>query len=187
MEKKELTARQKEILNYIKKYSATHGFPPAIREICKGVGLKSPATVFTHLRSLENAGFIKTTNNKFRTIEILSENEFLPKKDKLVKVPLIKNKLKKDWETTYENTPKTINIPAYLIPAKASVFIFEAPDNTLVNEGILKGDYLIIKKDNKAHAQDFVLVLNNQNELILKKYTTKDSVVGKIIGLYRKI
>ena len=75
MEKK-LTPRQQEILTYIKKYSAMHGYPPAIREICAGVGLSSPATVFVHIKNLEKNGFIKSTNNKFRTIELLVDNEY---------------------------------------------------------------------------------------------------------------
>ena len=72
---KELTIKQNEVLNFIKKYIAMHGYPPSIREICEGLGLSSPATVHAHLKNLESAGVIKTSNNKFRTIEILVENE----------------------------------------------------------------------------------------------------------------
>ena len=67
---KELTVKQTEVLNFIKKYTAMHGYPPAIREICTGLGLSSPATVHAHIKKLESAGVIKTSNNKFRTIEI---------------------------------------------------------------------------------------------------------------------
>ena len=63
MTQKELTKRQRDVLDYIKKYTAEHGFPPAIREICKGVNLSSPATVFVHMKNLEKAGYIKTTIN----------------------------------------------------------------------------------------------------------------------------
>ena len=87
MNTKELTKRQKDILDYIKKYTASHGYPPAIREICKGVGLSSPATVFVHMKNLESLGYIKTTSNKFRTIEILCENEYLEKNEEIIKVP----------------------------------------------------------------------------------------------------
>lgn len=79
-EKKELTLRQEEILNFIKKYIAEHGYPPAIREVCTGVGLSSPATVFVHIKNLENMGYIKQTSNKFRTIELLVDNEYAEKK-----------------------------------------------------------------------------------------------------------
>ena len=89
MNTKELTKRQNDILDYVKKYTAEHGYPPAIREICKGVGLSSPATVFVHLKNLEQLGYIKTTSNKFRTIEILCENEYLKTNEDVVKVPLL--------------------------------------------------------------------------------------------------
>ena len=73
---KTLTKKQSEVLDYIKKYTAEHGYPPAIREIGAGLGLSSPATVHTHVKKLEEAGVIKTSSNKFRTIEILVENEY---------------------------------------------------------------------------------------------------------------
>ena len=87
--KKELTKKQTEVLDYIKKYTATHGYPPAIREIGAGLGLSSPATVHTHVKKLEEAGVIKTSSNKFRTIEILVENEYEENKEDVVKVPLL--------------------------------------------------------------------------------------------------
>ena len=84
-----LTKRQEEVLTFIKKYSAEHGYPPAIREICDGVGLSSPATVFVHVKNLENKGYLKTENNKFRAIELLVDNEYIEKNDDVIKVPLL--------------------------------------------------------------------------------------------------
>ena len=64
-----LTKRQEDVLTFIKKYSAEHGYPPSIREICLGVGLNSTATVFVHVKNLESKGYIKTENNKvFRPV-----------------------------------------------------------------------------------------------------------------------
>ena len=84
MKEKRLTEKQKIVLDYVKKYTATHGYPPAIREICEGINLSSPATVFVHLKNLESLGYIKKTSNKFRTIEILCENEYADNKDVIV-------------------------------------------------------------------------------------------------------
>ena len=86
---KELTEKQTEVLTFIKKYTAMHGYPPAIREICKGLNLSSPATVHAHVKKLESAGAIRTSNNKFRTIEVLVENEYLDKNEDVVKIPLL--------------------------------------------------------------------------------------------------
>ena len=72
-----LTKRQKDILEFIKKYTAKYDYSPTIREICQGVNLSSPATVFVHIKNLEKNGYIATTNNKFRTISLLVDNEYL--------------------------------------------------------------------------------------------------------------
>ena len=87
--KKELTRRQNDVLNYIKKYISEHGYPPATREIGQAIGLSSPATVHTHIKKLEDAGCIKKTNSKFRTIELLVDNEYENKKKDVIKVPLL--------------------------------------------------------------------------------------------------
>ena len=80
-EEKKLTKRQEDVLTFVKKYIAAHGYPPAIREICAGVGLSSPATVFVHIKNLENMGILRQNNNKFRTIELLVDNEYEDKKE----------------------------------------------------------------------------------------------------------
>ena len=83
MELKEssLTKKQNETLTFIKKYMVSHGYPPSVREICAGMGLSSPATAHTHLKELENKGYIRKENSKFRTIELLVDNEFDKKKE----------------------------------------------------------------------------------------------------------
>ena len=68
---KVLTKKQAETLEYIKQYMAEHGYPPSVREICGGMGLSSPATAHSHLKELENKGYIKKQSSKFRTIELL--------------------------------------------------------------------------------------------------------------------
>ena len=73
---KDLTKKQEETLMFIKKYMVAHGYPPSVREICAGMNLSSPATVHTHLKELEGKGFIRKQNSKFRTIELLVDNEF---------------------------------------------------------------------------------------------------------------
>src|SRR5574344_1051732 len=86
---KKITRNQSEVLDYIKKYIAEHTFPPAVREIGSALGLSSPATVQAHLNGLKNAGVIKNSSNKFRTIELLVDNEYLEKDQDVVKVPLL--------------------------------------------------------------------------------------------------
>ena len=84
-----LTKRQEEILNYIKSFMVSHGYPPTVREIGKDLGLSSPATIHTHLNNLAKKGFIKKEETKNRAIELLVENEFMPKEETVADVPLL--------------------------------------------------------------------------------------------------
>lgn len=206
MEKK-LTPRQQEILTYIKKYSAMHGYPPAIREICAGVGLSSPATVFVHIKNLEKNGFIKSTNNKFRTIELLVDNEYLEKNDDVVKVPLLGKITAGNPITAIEQPDEYFDLPASLMPKSGEVFTLHVSGESMINKGIYDNDYVIVKRQNDAKNGDIVVAMTDENEVTLKTfYKEKDyirlqpendtmeplifpniTILGKAVGLYRKI
>lgn len=206
MEKK-LTPRQQEILTYIKKYSAMHGYPPAIREICAGVGLSSPATVFVHIKNLEKNGFIKSTNNKFRTIEILVDNEYLEKNEDVIKVPLLGKITAGNPITAIEQPDEYFDLPASLMPKSGEVFTLHVSGESMINKGIYDNDYVIVKRQNDAKNGDIVVAMTDENEVTLKTfYKEKDhirlqpendtmeplifpniTILGKAIGLYRKI
>lgn len=207
MENKKITKRQEEILTFIKKYSAEHGYPPSIREICLGVGLSSPATVFVHIKNLEKAGFIKSTNNKFRTIEILVENEYASKNDDVVKVPLLGKITAGNPITAIEKPDEFFDLPATLIPANAEVFTLHVSGESMINRGIYDGDYVIVKKQADAKNGDIVVAMTEENEVTLKTfYKEADhirlqpendtmapfifkniTILGIAIGLYRKL
>ncbi|MEG1506312.1 MAG: transcriptional repressor LexA [Bacilli bacterium] len=202
-----LTKRQLDVLNYIKKYSADHGYPPAIREICKGVGLSSPATVFVHIKNLEKEGILKSTSNKFRTIEILVDNEYLNKKDDVVKVPLLGKITAGNPITAIEQPDEFFDIPASLIPAAAEVFTLHVSGESMINKGIYDNDYVIVKRTSNAKNGDVVVAMTSEDEVTLKTfYKEKDhfrlqpendtmkplifdniTILGIAIGLYRKL
>ena len=203
---KKLTPRQEEILTYIKKYTATHGYPPAVREICAGVGLNSPATVFVHIKNLEKAGYIKSTNNKFRTIELLVDNEYLEKNDDVVKVPLLGKITAGSPITAIEQPDEFFDLPASLMPKSGEVFTLHVSGESMINKGIYDNDYVIVKRQNDAKNGDVVVAMTSENEVTLKTfYKEKDhirlqpendtmeplifpniTILGKAIGLYRK-
>ena len=203
---KKLTPRQEEILTYIKKYTATHGYPPAIREICAGVGLNSPATVFVHIKNLEKAGYIKSTNNKFRTIELLVDNEYLEKNDDVVKVPLLGKITAGSPITAIEQPDEFFDLPVSLMPKSGEVFTLHVSGESMINKGIYDNDYVIVKRQNDAKNGDVVVAMTSENEVTLKTfYKEKDhirlqpendtmeplifpniTILGKAIGLYRK-
>ncbi len=206
MEKK-LTPRQEEILTYIKKYTAMHGYPPAIREICAGVGLNSPATVFVHIKNLEKNGYIKSTNNKFRTIELLVDNEYLEKNEDVVKVPLLGKITAGNPITAIEQPDEYFDLPASLMPKSGEVFTLHVSGESMINKGIFDNDYVIVKRQNDAKNGDIVVAMTEENEVTLKTFYKENdhirlqpendtmeplifpnvTILGKAIGLYRKI
>ena len=205
MKTKEITKRQKDVLDYVKKYVAAHGYPPAIREICKGVNLSSPATVFVHLKNLEQLGLIKTTSNKFRTIEILGTNEYLETNEDVVKVPLLGKITAGSPITAIEQPNEFFDIPASLIPATATVFTLHVSGESMINAGIYDGDYVIVQKQSNAKNGDIVVAMTEENEATIKRFYKENghirlqpendtmdpiilsncTILGKAICLYR--
>ena len=207
MENKSLTKRQQDVLVFIKKYSAEHGFPPTIREICEGVKLSSPATVFVHVKNLEKNGYIKSSNNKFRTLELLVDNEYATKNEDVVKVPLLGKITAGSPITAIQNPDEYFDLPASLIPSTAEVFTLHVSGESMINAGIYDGDYVIVKRQSTAHQGQIVVAMTMENEVTLKRFykengyvrlqpenDTMDPIIlpdcqilGIAIGLYRKI
>lgn len=204
---KKITKRQEDVLNYVKKYTVEHGYPPATREIGAALGLSSPATVHTHLKKLEEAGCIRKTNSKFRTIEVLVDNEYAQKDEDVVKVPLLGKITCGDPIEAIEKPDEWFELPASLIPRKESVFTLKASGDSMINKGIFDGDIIIVKKQNVARNGEIVVAMTPENEVTLKTfYKEKDhirlqpendtmepyifanvSILGVAIGLYRSI
>ena len=204
---KELTKRQQDILTYVKKYTAKHGYPPTIREICAGVNLSSPATVFVHIKNLEKAGYVKSSNNKFRTLELLVDNEYEEKNEDVVKVPLLGKVTAGSPITAIETPNEFFDLPSSLIPKASEVFTLHVSGESMINAGIYDNDYVIIKKQNNAKNGEIVVAMTDENEVTLKRfYKEKDhirlqpendtmapiilpncTILGIAVGLYRKI
>ena len=202
-----ITKRQEDVLNYIKKYVVKHGFPPSTREIGAALGLSSPATVHTHLKKLEDADCIRKTNTKFRTIEIIGDNEYAEKNEELVKVPLLGKITCGNPIEAIESPDEWFTIPASLIPGKEVVFTLKASGDSMINKGIYDGDIVIVQKQKVARNGDVVVAMTEENEVTLKTfYKEKDhirlqpendtmdpiildncSILGKAIGLYRSL
>lgn len=203
---KEITEKQNNVLDYIKKFTATHGYPPSIREIGKGLGLSSPATVHTHVKKLCNAGYIKVDNNKFRAMEILVDNEYEEKNEELVKVPLLGKVTAGSPIEAIERPNEFFSLPASIIPSKETIFTLDVSGESMINAGIFDGDIVIVQKQNSARNGDIVVAMTDENEVTLKRYFKENghfrlqpendtmapiilnnvTIVGKAIGLYRK-
>ncbi len=203
---KQITDKQNNVLDFIKKFTATHGYPPSIREIGKALGLSSPATVHTHVKKLCNAGYLKVDNNKFRAMEILVDNEYEEKNEELIKVPLLGKVTAGSPIEAIERPNEFFSLPASLIPAKETIFTLNVSGESMINAGIFDGDVVIVQKQSTARNGDIVVAMTDANEVTLKTYyKEKDhirlqpendtmapfifnnvTILGKAIGLYRK-
>ncbi len=199
-----LTNRQEDVLKYIKNYISKYNYPPAIREIGKSLGLHSPATIHSHLESLEKKGYIKKGNAKYRALELLVKNEYID--DKTVDVPLLGKVTAGNPIEAIEMPNEYFTLPAYLIPNKEEVFTLKVSGNSMINAGIYDNDIVIVKRQNVASNGEIVVAMNNENEVTLKRFfKEKDhirlqpendemepiileecTILGKAIGLYRK-
>ncbi len=204
---KELTKRQEEILNFIKEYIVSHGYPPTIREICKAMDVSSPATVHAHLNNLEAKGFIKKEDTKNRAIELLVPNEYDMKDPEVIEVPLLGKITAGSPIEAIEQPNEFFSLPAYLIPRNKEVFTLLVDGTSMINAGILDGDIVIVEKRNTARNGEIVVAMTDENEVTLKTFykengyfrlqpenDTMDPIIldnvfilGKAIGLYRKI
>ena len=204
---KELTKKQDQILDYIKSYIVSHGYPPTIREIGSAVGSSSPATIHAHLANLESKGYIKKQNSKNRALELLVDNEYEPKNELVVEVPLLGKITAGSPIEAIENPNEYFSLPSYLIPKNKEVFTLNVQGCSMINAGILDGDVVIVEKRNTARNGEIVVAMTDDNEVTLKTYYKEDgyfrlqpendtmdpiilnnvTILGKAIGLYRKI
>ncbi len=203
----ELTKRQQEILDFIKTFMVKHGFPPTIREIGEALDISSPATIHAHLKNLEARGVIKRNDTKNRAIELLVKNEYEPQNELIIDVPLLGKITAGSPIEAIERPDEFFSLPAYLIPNNKEVFTLLVSGTSMINAGILDGDIVIVERKNTARNGEIVVAMTDENEVTLKTfYKEKDyfrlqpendtmepiilknvTVLGKAIGLYRKI
>ena len=202
-----LTDRQKEILDTIKKYIAKNGFPPTVREIGKELNLSSPATTHFHLSKLESKGYIKKDKSKNRTLELLVPNEYLEETKDIATIPLIGTITAGSPIEAIENPDEFFSIPISLIPKKGEVFALNVKGTSMINKGIRDGDIVLIEKKRTANNGEIVAAMTSENEVTLKTFYKEQNhirlqpendtmapiilnnvtILGKAIGLYRKI
>lgn len=175
MKQIKLTKKQELVLNYIKEYTAEHGFPPAVREIAKGVGLNSPSSVHSHIKRLERDGYIKKTNSKFRTLEVVGINEFKVSNGDAIKLKVYNGNLKSLSKEVFE-------YPSSRIPKNEEIFALKLNSNIL---DFKKNDILIITKPKNYFVDD--LVITNQDDITFYKINDKNDVINKNLTIYGKV
>ena len=197
-----ITPKQKEILEYIKDQILTRGFPPAVREICEAVNLKSTSSVHSHLETLEKNGYIRRDPTKPRAIEILDDNFNLTRRE-MVNIPIIGRVAAGEPLLAEQNIEDYFPIPVEYMPNKQT-FMLQVQGESMINAGILSGDYVIVEQTPSAENGEQVVALiedgatvktfyreegiirlqpeNDAYDPIILTYVT---ILGKVIGVIR--
>ncbi|PXV95460.1 SOS-response transcriptional repressor LexA [Lachnotalea glycerini] len=197
-----ITAKQSEILEYIKKEILSKGYPPAVREICEAVHLKSTSSVHSHLETLEKNGYIRRDPTKPRAIEIIDDTFNLTRRE-VVNVPVVGTVAAGNPILAVENINNYFPIPAEFMPNTES-FILTVKGDSMINVGILHGDQILVSKQSTASNGDIVVALVDDSATVKTFYKEKghyrlqpendtlepiivDKVVilGKVFGVFR--
>lgn len=201
-----LTQRQADILDAIKKMIAKNGFPPTVREVGAQVGLNSSATTHFHIQKLIEKGYLKQDATKNRTLELLVDNEYIEKDEKVVDVPLLGKVQAGNPIEAIEMPDEFFHLPVDLLPRKKEVFSLRVSGESMINVGIYDGDIIIVERGETANNGDTVVAMTEDYGVTVKTfYKEKDhirlqpendymapiilptcKILGKVIGLYRK-
>ena len=157
MSTKKISDKQREILEYIKQEILQRGYPPAVREICEAVHLKSTSSVHSHLETLEKNGYIRRDPTKPRAIEIL-DDEFNLTRREVVNVPIIGQVAAGEPIFADQNILDYFPIPVEYMPNSES-FMLKVKGESMINAGILNGDTVLVQRQSTAQNGEMVVAL----------------------------
>ena len=163
-----ITAKQEEILKYIKEQILKKGYPPAVREICEAVHLKSTSSVHAHLETLEKNGYIRKDPTKPRAIEILDDTFNLTRRE-MVNVPVLGNVAAGMPILATENIENYFPIPAEFMPNQ-DVFMLHVKGDSMINAGIFDGDNILVRQQTTAANGDMVVALVDDSATVKTFY-----------------
>jgi len=202
-----LTGKQEAVLKVIKKTIAEKGYPPTVREIGNTVGLSSSATTQFHICKLAEKGYLRKNNTKNRTIELLVPNEYAEKNKNVISIPLLGKVTAGSPIEAIEVPDEYFQVPSYIVPKNKEVFALTVQGESMINAGIYDGDTIIVERKQKASNGEKIVALTDDNEVTVKTFykergrvrlqpenDTMEAIIlpsvtilGKVIGLYRKI
>lgn len=198
-----ISAKQREVLEFIKSQILDKGYPPAVREICDAVGLKSTSSVHSHLETLEKNGYIRRDPTKPRAIEILDDSFNLVRRE-IVNVPVIGSVAAGQPIMAEENISGYFPLLSEDMPS-GQAFMLKVSGDSMVNVGIFDGDRIIVRRQETAENGDIVVALIDDSATVKTYYkedghyrlqpendsmdpiiTDSVTILGKLAGLYRR-
>ncbi len=208
----DLTTRQQEIWDFLVEHFEQHGYPPTVREIGDAVGLASPSTVHAHLANLERAGLLRRDPTKPRALELTAHRRVLrtaPPEPKVHALPLVGQIAAGAPLLADQNIEDYVGVPEPLASRGSDQFLLRAKGDSMVNAGILDGDFLVVRRQTDARDGDIVVALTGEDEgadeATVKRffrdagrvrlqpendslepiYARHVQVLGKVVGVFR--
>ena len=197
-----ISEKQREILEYIKQEILQRGYPPAVREICEAVNLKSTSSVHSHLETLEKNGYIRRDPTKPRAIEILDDDFNLTRRE-VVNVPVVGQVAAGEPILAEQNIQDYFPIPVEYMP-NAETFMLKVKGESMINAGIFSGDTVLVQRQSDARNGDMVVALVDDSATVKTFYKedghyrlqpendTMDPIIvdhcevlGKVFGVFR--
>lgn len=199
-----ISDKQQQILDYIKEEILNKGYPPAVREICNAVGLKSTSTVHAHLERLEKNGYIRRDPTKPRAIEIVDDS-FQQVRTEMVSIPVVGRVAAGEPIFADQNISGYFPVPAALVPNGES-FVLNVKGDSMINAGIFSGDQVFVHACDTAVNGDMVVALIDDSATVKTFYKEKDhirlqpendsmdpiivndcQILGKVFGVFRMV
>ena len=200
----DLTKRQKEIFDFIRRYADTTGYPPTVREIGKAVGLHSSSTVHAHLANLEKIGLLRRDPAKPRAIELLfdrAKRTIMPGRG----IPLVGQVAAGEPIVAEENIEEYIEVPD-VIGGEDGDYILQVRGESMIEAGIFEDDYVVVRPASEASDGEIVVALIGEDATVKRYFRESDHirlqpenramepiistdavVLGKVIGVFRKV
>lgn len=175
----DLSSKQIAILEFIKEQIALKGYPPSVREMCVAVGLKSTSTVHSHMNKLEKLGYIRRDPTKPRAIEVLDSNKSASENglnQEILHLPLVGQVTAGTPILARQNIEEYIPLPANLVKGTDN-FVLKVKGDSMVNAGILNGDYVIVDKKSTASNSQIVVALLHNEYATVKRFFKEDNII----------
>ena len=199
----DLTKRQKEIFDFIRRYLRKYGYPPTVREIGDALGLHSPSTVHAHLAKLEQIGLLRRDPSKPRALEVM-----VGKARKVLKgpgVPLVGNVAAGEPILAEENIEDDYEVPS-VIGGESGDSILQVRGDSMKDAGILEGDFVVVRPAKEAKNGEIVVALLGDEATVKRYFRERDTirlqpenkahkpirsrdveVLGRVVGVFRTV
>lgn len=203
---KALTVKQQNVYDYIRKKVGQIGYPPSVREIAQQFGISTRAA-YDHLRAIEKKGYIRRDPMKPRAIEIVgSRGASAPGADDVVRVPVLGRVAAGLPILAEENVEEYMSFPTSMVKQDGNVFALEVHGDSMIEDGIMDGDYVLVREQPVAETGETVVALLDDEATVKRFYRRNDrfelvpahptmepiiadevSIVGKVVGVYRRM